>query len=158
MTAPDFAFFVSIDGLSNFTDFLGSVGSAGLLECGAGLGSVGSAGLLECGAGLGSVGSAGLLECGAGLFNSCRVKGTKETAKEKETCQKDGFDISPQVMNSCLRQLGSCNVMKISAGQQIGGRAAARHLTFVKFLVYFVRGCGTQVWFPRQPVHLCLRT
>ena len=67
---------------------------------------------------------------GAGLFNSCRVKGTKETAKVKESCQKAGFDFSPQVMTSCLRQLGSCNVMKISASQYNGGRAAAWHLTF----------------------------
>ena len=91
------------------------------------------------------MGSAGILEWGAGLINSCRVRGTKETAKEKETCLKAGFDISPQVMTSRLRQLGSCNVMKISAGQQKGGRAAAWYLTFVIFLVHCVGGYGTLV-------------
>ena len=37
---------------------------------------------------------------GCWSFNSCRVKGTKETAKVKESCQKAGFDFSPQVMTS----------------------------------------------------------
>ena len=115
VAAPVFAFLVSFDGFSHFIDFLGSVVFAGLLEW------------------------------GAGLFNSCHVKGTKETAKVKESCQKAGFDFAPQVMTSCLRQLGSCNVIKISAGQHKGGRAAAWHLTFVVLLVYFVRGCGTLV-------------